>query len=153
MISEPTFEQEGDSGLLTLVTHFGIIYKIRCDKSPSEAFRVGGTAVTEASTYEGVLLTTPQNGKIPFRAFHIAGAFEDIGVLSPEQWDDADRHCYVTEYYPLDVEGSTPGWLISKKPLGDINPLFINIDVLDGGGNIMKRYRVSTFFGTVRVIE
>ena len=152
MISEPTFEQEGDSGILTLVTHFGITHEIRCEKSPGEAFRVGGTAVTEATTYEGVLLATPHD-ETPFRAFRAVGTFESTGVLSPEQWDDADRHCFVIEYYPLDIEGSPPGWLISKRPLGDINPLFINIDVLDGGGNIMKRYRISTFFGTYRVME
>lgn len=155
MIPEPTFEQEGDTGVLTLVSHFGITHEIRCEKQPGEAFRVGGTAITELSVYEGLLLVTPDEGDVeaPFRAFRGAGHFEGQAVLSPEEWDDADRHCFITEYYPLDVEGKRPGWIATKEPLGDGNPLFVNVDILDGGGNIMRRYRISTFFGTYCILE
>ncbi len=155
MISEPVFEQEGDTGVLTLVTHFGITYEIRCDKKPGEAFRVGGTAITELTTHEGLLLMTPNKDDetAPFRAFCGDGHFEAKGFLSPEQWEDADRHCFITEYYPLDVEGQSPGWLLTKTPINEANSLFVNVDVLDGGSNIRMRYRISTFFGTHRVME
>lgn len=155
MISEPIFEQEGDTGVLTLVTHFGVVYEIKCEKEPGEAFRVGGTAVNELVTHEGVLLMTPKgDGSVAmFRAFRGVEPFESSGVVSPEKWDDADRHCFVTEYYSLDFEDGRPSWIISKRPLQEANPLFINVDVLDGGGNIMKRYRVSTYLGTYRVLE
>lgn len=155
MISEPIFEQDGDIGVLTLITHFGMTHEIRCEKKPGEAFRIGGTAVTELTTHEGLLLVTPNEDDIvaPFRAFYSDGHFEADGILSPEMWDDADRHCFVTEYYPLDIEGQSPGWLISKTRLHQANPLFINVDILDGGGNTMKRYRISTFFGTYKVME
>jgi hypothetical protein len=151
MISDPIFEQEGDVGVLTLVTHFGVTHEIRCEKTPDEAFRIGGTAISESVSYEGLILSIPTE-IVPFRAFRSHDYFEGVGVLSPEIWTDADRHCFITEYYPLDIEGQSPGWLVSKHPILNPNPLFVNVDILDGGGNIMKRYRVSTFFGTYKVM-
>jgi hypothetical protein len=45
------------------------------------------------------------------------------------------------------MEGKAPGWFISKKPINQAHYLFANLDVLDGGGNLVKRYRVSPFTG------
>lgn len=144
------FEHDGNVGVLTLTTHFGTTHSITCEKDDSQIFRMGGTAVNEVVCYEGVLL---DHEAAKFRAF-ARGTFEGVGVLSPEGWDDpADRHCYVTEYYPLDVEGQEPSWFISRRPIVDAHHLFVNLDVIDGGENLIKRYRVSPFLGTHKIME
>lgn len=141
------FEYEGNNGLLSVNTHFDRSVEIACTKSSDEIFRLGGTAVSDVATYEGVILSLAQENSL-FRAFRTEDKyFEDMGLLSSEVWTEADLHCFVTEYYPLNMEGQRPGWLISKKPIIDANHLFINLDVLDGGNNVIKRYRVSPFTG------
>lgn len=149
-----TFEHEGNSGLLTVVTHFGHTVTISCEKHTDESFRLGGTAVHAVAIYESVILQFLNDASVGFRAFRNEhDSFEGNGLLSPETWDTANLHCYVTEYYPLDMEGKRPGWFVTKAPLKDSNHLFINLDVVDGGGNVVKRYRVSPFTGQHRVME
>ncbi len=149
-----TFEHEDNLGLLTVTTHFDAKVEVRCDKSTDESFRLGGTAVTDVMTYEGLILKLPQNPYAPFRAFRTPEvSFDGEGIVSSEDWNAADLHCYITEYYAIDMEGKPPGWFISKKPIRDAHHLFVNLDVLDGGGNIVTRYRVSPFTGDVKVME
>lgn len=150
-----SFEHEGNYGLLSLKTHFGQHVEIPCSKLDDEKFRLGGTAIHEVVTYEGVILNlSPLTTSVPFRAFRSAqNHFEGLGVLSPEQWSDVDRHCWVTEYYSLDMEGNAPSWFISKAPIQDAHHLFVNLDVLDGGDNVIKRYRVSPFTGQYRLMD
>lgn len=150
-----TFVHEGNVGVLTVVTHFGKTHEIRCHKTDGEAFRVGGTAVTDVAVYEGLVLKFSKSLSVaPFRAYiRLDQPFEGVGVMSPEEWHEADLHCYVTEYYSLDFEGKSPGWLISHKPIRTANELFTNVDTVDGGGNVVKRYRVCMFFGDYRVLE
>lgn len=155
-----TFEHEGNAGLLTVITHFDRTIQIPCEKHSEESFRLGGTAVHDLVMYEGVILDflikipESKGPSVRFRAFHNEQHFfEAQGILSPEIWTKANLHCYVTEYYPLDMEGKKPGWFVSSRPLRDANYLFINLDVLDGGGNVIKRYRVSPFTGDHRVME
>lgn len=150
-MARATFEHEGNTGLLTVTTHFGRTSKIPCDKQGDEHFRLGGTAINEVVVYEGLVLNYDTSA---FRAFRTPeNPFEDIGVLSDEDWSEADRHCYVTEHYVLDMEGKKHSWFISKNPIKDANQLFVNLDVLDGGGNVVKRYRVSPFTGEHIVME
>jgi hypothetical protein len=145
-----SFEHEGNSGALSVLTHFDSKHVIRCTKHDGESFRLGGTAVNEVMVFEGVILNLPLS---VFRAFRSTGDFEGHGTLSPEQWSDADLHCWVHEYYPLDMEGKTPEWFIASRPLQNAHHIFINLDVLDGGGNVIKRYRVSPFTGEHVVLE
>jgi hypothetical protein len=148
------FDYEGDSGLLTVITHFGHTVTIPCEKYSDESFRLGGTAVHDIVVYEGVILDEAIESSVHFRAFRNEQYFfEGEGVLSPEPWTKANLHCYVIEYYPLDMEGKKPGWFVSKTPLKNANHLFINLDVLDGGGNVVKRYRVSPFTGDHRIMQ
>lgn len=144
-----TFEHEGDFGLLTVITHFGKTVMIQCQKRTEEQFRLGGTAINQVVSYEGLILDLPKNPSlVSFRAFYTSkDYFEGQGILSSEEWDVANLHCYVTEYYDLDMEGKRPGWFISKAPIKDAHHLFINLDVLDGVGNIIKRCRVSPLTG------
>ena len=150
-----SFEHEGDNGLLTVETHFNKIITIACEKRSDEKFRLGGTAINEVIVYEGLMLRLPTDQLLAdFRAFRSEESyFESIGIMSPEEWDVADLHCYVTEYYELDMEGQAPGWFISKTPITDAHYLFVNMDVLDGGGNVIKRYRISPFTGEHKVME
>ena len=150
-----SFEHEGDQGLLTVNTHFDQVVEVVCTKHLDESFRLGGTAINEVTTYEGLILKLPASPPLArFRAFRtLENFFEDTGTMSPESWDAADLHCYITEYYPLDMEGQTAGWFISKRPIVDANHLFVNLDILDGGGNVVKRYRVSPFTGQHKVME
>jgi len=148
-----SFEFEGNEGSLVLVTHFGQRHIIRCQKSNGEFFRLGGTAVNEVTVFEGLVLD-PQAGR--FRAFSPVPPhehFEDFGRLSPEDWtSNPDRHCWITEFYDLEMEGQKPGWIISRQPIADANQIFVNLDVIDGGDNILRRYRVSPFFGDYRIM-
>ena len=147
------FLHDGNVGTLFLKTHFGQEFSIRCEKSDDEIFRLGGTAAQEIITYEG-LITTLSSPYCHFKAFRtLENTFEDKAYLSPEPWTDADLHCYITEYYSLDMEGHPHEWFVSKTPLQDANYLFVNLDVIDGGGNLLKRYRVSPFTGQYKVIN
>jgi len=55
-----SFEHEGNSGLLTVVTHFNKTIEIACEKRDDEKFRLGGTAINEVIVYEGLLLRLPE---------------------------------------------------------------------------------------------
>lgn len=150
-----SFEHEGNNGLLTVITHFNKTVKIACEKRDDEQFRLGGTAINEVIVHEGLVLRLPASPPLAhFRAFRSEqDYFEDTGTMSHEDWDAADLHCWVTEYYDLEMEGKVPGWFISKTPIKDAHYLFVNMDVVDGGCNVVKRYRVSPFTGEYRVME
>ena len=146
-----SFEHEGNVGSLEVITHFNKTHVIACDKHDGESFRLGGTAVNEMAIYEGVILNLPLS---LFRAFtHNSQTIEDHGILSPEAWTEADLHCYVHEFYPLEMEGKAPTWFLSKQPLQNAHHIFINLDILDGGGNVLKRYRVSPLTGEYKIME
>jgi len=148
---DASFEYEGNFGSLKVVTHFDTTHVISCIKHDGEHFRLGGTAVNEVAVHEGVILNIPLS---TFRAFTSNGqAFDSRGVLSPENWSDADLHCYVHEYYPLDMEGKEPEWFVASRLLQNAHRIFVNLDVLDGGGNLIKRYRMSPFTGEHVVLE
>lgn len=143
---------DGNDARLELITHFGKNIIINCQKQDNEIFRLGGTAINNVMVYEGVILHL--NEYSSFRAFKTENTFfEGMGLLSSENWNKADLHCYITEYYELDMEGNPHGWFISKKPLRDANHIFINVDILDGGSNLVKRYRVSPFTGNYCIIS
>lgn len=154
-MSIATFECNGDEGMLYVRTYFDEEHAILCHKGSDETFRLGGTAVNEVLSYEGIVLDYRQK---TFRAFTSPTLFFDgEGTLSPEGWENpADTHCYITEYYDLEIEGKSPGWIVSRGPIqaapGPFQ-VFVNLDILDGGGNIMKRYRVSPLTGEYRLME
>jgi hypothetical protein len=141
-------ERSGNTAKFYLRTHFQTEHEISVEKNDDELFRLSGTAINEVTTYEGLILDIDKKF---FRAFiSTERTLEDSGILSPENWTDADRHCYITEFYPLDMEGQEHKWLISKHPIKDANHLFINIDILDGFHNVIRRCRVSPFTGAYK---
>lgn len=147
------FTHENNDGVLELITHFNELIKIPINKTSDEIFRLGGTAINSVLVVEGILLSEDFKSPVKFRGFKNNESFDAIGILSPEKWYASDRHCFATEYYDLYMEGNRPEWFISKQPI--INPmhLFINLDIIDGGGNILTRYRVSPFTGKYRIME
>lgn len=149
-----SFEPHDNVGTLIITTHFNETYSIICDKKDDEFFRLGGTGANDVMSFEGLILNLPEFPTLThFKAFQTPQeTFEGKGLLSLEEWSEADLHCYVTEYYPLDMEEKKHQWFISKRPIKDANQLFINLDVTDGGGNLIKRYRVSPFFCGHKVI-
>ena len=152
------FEHDGNVGTLYIKTHFGLERYIRCEKSDDESFRLGGTGSNSVIVYEGLITHLPGHHEDPdlcsFKAFRTTEeTFEGEGTLSSESWSPADLHCYITEYYPLDMEGKHHEWFVTKRPLKDANYLFVNLDVLDGGGNIIRRYRISPFTGEYKIME
>jgi len=152
------FEHDGNVGTLYIKTHFGQERRIRCEKSDDETFRLGGTGSNDVVVYEGFITHLPGPHEDPdrcsFKAFRtLEDTFEGDALLSPEDWTPADLHCWITEYYPLDMEGKSHGWLVSKNPIEDARYLFVNLDVIDGGGNVVKRYRISPFTGEHKVME
>lgn len=152
---EAIFEHEGNSGLLKVTCHFGQIVTVSCDKHTEESFRLGGTAINEVAMYEGVLnfRTSTVLPFISFKAFRTPlETFEGIAILSNESWNEADTHAYITEHYEIEMENKLPIWFASKNPIKDANHLFINLDVLDGGNNIIKRYRVSPFTAEYKIL-
>lgn len=147
------FEYDGNVGTLFIKTHFGKEFSIRCEKSDDEIFRLGGTAAHEVMMYEGLIMKL-NNPVCQFRAFRtLEEYFEDAAYLSPEPWDEGDLHCYVTEYYTIRMEGKSHQWLVSKFPIQDANYIFVNLDILDGGANLIKRYRVSPFTGEYIILN
>jgi hypothetical protein len=62
------------------------------------------------------------------------------------------RQAYVTEYYPLDMEGNRPRPFVSASKPSKPEVLFINVDCLDGGENVMTRYRIDTYTGQYKVM-
>lgn len=149
------FKAEGNDGLLSMVTHFNKRVEIPCVKRDDEIFRLGGTAVNEVMCYEGLMPRLPSDPlHTSFKAFITPEqTLESIGILSDEDWSEADRHCYITEHYTLDMEGKKPTWFISRRPIREAHRLFVNLDVLDGAGNLLKRYRVSPFTGEHKVMK
>jgi len=152
------FEYTGNAGRLSFTTHFGENHHIICHKDDDEKFRLGGTGANDLMIYEGIIVKFPDgdDGLARFRAFRSSDPqdfFEGECYLSPEEWSDADRHCYLTEYYTLEMEGNPPGWIASKDVVDGPNCIFINLDILDGGGNVIRRYRVSPYTGDYCVME
>lgn len=138
-----TFEHDGDRGRLVLTTQTGHRHEINCEKEPTQSFRAGGTGVVGAKSVPcRVLAIQPDRVTILIR--------NDI-QLNVECFDAAGlkigQRAFVTEKYSLDMESRKPGLFVSadKPERPDIQ--FINVDCLDGGGNVIKRYRVDAFTG------
>jgi|APGre2960657373_1045057.scaffolds.fasta_scaffold43407_2 hypothetical protein len=146
-------EVSKDCGKVFVNSYFGQEYFIDVTKPEDAIFRIGGTAVNEVASYEGVILSTLPNNKCRVRAFkNETEYFETEAILSPDNWQDDDLHCWIYEYYELDMEGRTPSWIASKNKLNKVDCIFINLDILNKSDEILKRYRISPFYRAHKVI-
>lgn len=137
---------DGNQAVLHLETHFGKHCRIDCHKEDHHTFRLSRTAVNEVLQLNGVFYCWHKEQ--PDHAFfenEMGFAGEGL-VLGDNTFEPGDA-VTITEYYPLDVDGNHPEWLVTRSPFRDPELLYVNVDCLDGGGNIIKRYRVSPFTG------
>jgi len=149
-----TFEHDGNHGMLRLITHNGQEKTIKCDKESHQTFRVGGTAtnglmkhvVTVKSINRLENTATAEINKLP--SVFLVGSIYEL----PNSRVSLNETAIAIEYYPLDMEGKAPQWVIASKNIDQPEILFINIDCLDGGFNIIKRYRISPYNGEYKLM-
>jgi hypothetical protein len=144
------FEHEGNRGLLNLTTHDGRSILIECHKDSNQIFKIGGTAADSVLVFPGHIISidgetaTVQSAKSPSLIFsgklYLPGA--KVGDIA-----------FAIEYYDIHMEGKPPSWLISPAPIEQSHILFINVECLDAGRNLVRRYRVSPFTGECRMME
>lgn len=135
-------EFNGDHAILKLHTHLDTYCDIECHKEPHQTFRLGGTACdSPLDCYPCQLISITGDFEVPNK-------FIGTGILSCKP-EDVE---YCLEYYDLDMEGKPPGWLLLKEPIYSVNQIFVNVDCIDGGGNVVKRYRISPFTGHFKVM-
>jgi hypothetical protein len=140
-------EHDGNSAVLKFTTHFGQSMSIPCSKKDSESFRLSFTGANEILSCQGIIktiydqiLVVNVNGQ-EIRASRVSNLDFEVG-----------QHIIVTEYYGLYMEGEKSGFIASHHSISDPRILFINVDCLDGGGNLIKRYRVSPYSGAYRCL-
>ena len=151
MLSAHIEHDGGNIGNLFITTYFGNKYVIPINKESNQIFRLGGTAVDSICSYEGIILDIDQS-EATFRAYRNLDHFFEVKAVLAPQGFQKHEHGYISEYYELDMEGNSPKWLITREPVKD-NLIFINVDILDGGHNIINRYRISPFFGNYKIIH
>lgn len=142
------FEHDGNRGRLMLTTHADMHYEINCEKESTQSFRVGGTGVVGIKSVPCHVLaiqidkvTVLIRGDIQLNVTDFCSAGLQIG-----------RMAYVTEKYSLEMEKKKPGLFVSAKQPTRPDIQFINVDCIDGGGNLIKRYRIDGFTGEYVVI-
>lgn len=142
------FEHEDNLGLLYLTTYLGTSHQITCRKKDHQTFRVGGTGATNICVLTGEILEI-RGLDAKFRVF--GSGREGWACVSDDSVVLGD-HTYIQEFFSLYMERKDPGWILLRKPIAD-QVIFVNVDILDGGGNIITRYRISPFFGGYRIMH
>ncbi len=142
------FEHEGDRGLLKLTTHDGRLILIECHKDSNQIFKIGGTAADSVLVFPGIIKSI-DNGIGTLQA---SQTLIFVGKLYDPTLKVGDV-AFVTEHYEVNMEGRPPSWLITSAPIQQSNILFINIECLDAGHTLVRRYRVSPFTGECRMME
>ncbi len=139
-----------NSGMVTVILITGKTIKIPVSKEPHQRFRLGGTAINQLQIREAILV----NKKNDLIRIFIdeCNCVDKISVISDERWHNGDGG-FAIEFYSIEMEGKPSAWFLSKNtPLNPEN-LFVNLDVIDGGDNIIMRYRISRFTGEWRIIN
>jgi hypothetical protein len=146
------FEHEGNRGLLNLTTHDGRSILIECHKDSNQIFKIGGTAADAVLTFPGIVQNVSEDRKsatiesVRNRAMIFNGRLYDSSLKVGDP-------AFAIEYYDIHMEGKPPSWLISPAPIEQSHILFINVECLDAGRNLVRRYRVSPFTGECRMME
>lgn len=142
-----SLECDGNTAVLNLVTHFGQSVCVQCKKTDAEAFLLTYTGVNEICIAQGIVecvFDSCVGIKVDGREIRALRVNDDKFVVGQLAW--------VTEHYHLYMEHDKPTWMATLAPLDDARTLFVNVDCVDGGGNLMKRYRVSPFTGSWRIL-
>lgn len=86
--------------------------------------------------------------KLPDESFRLGGTAIDQAQIREVIVNDKKQ--YAVEYYNIHMETEPPQWIIVSAVPENARLLFINVDILDGGGNIMRRYRIDPWFGNYK---
>ena len=146
------FEHEGDRGLLRLTTHDGKSILIECHKHPHHIFKIGGTAADATLTFPGIVQYISEDGQFATIESITSRSMIFHGKLYDKTLKIGDP-AFAIEHYDINMEGKPPTWLIAPAPIEQSNILFINVECLDTGHNLIRRYRVSPFTGECRMME
>ena len=149
------FEHDDNRGLLKLITHNGQEKTIECLKEPHQTFRVGGTATNGLMRHSVIMRGINRSEQSASAELAVNGAIILVGSIYefPAARLNLNEAAIALEYYPLDMEGKTPSWIFTTKLIEQAEIIFINIDCIDGGNNLIKRYRVSPYTGEFKVME
>jgi len=146
------FEHEGNRGLLKLTTHNGKDILIECHKKDHQIFKIGGTAADAVLTFPGLILGISED-----RQSATLQSSQNTSMLFDGKLYDPNLvmgdMAFAIEYYDVNMEGKPPSWLIVPAPIEQSRILFINIECVDAGHNLSRRYRVSPFTGECRMME
>lgn len=150
------FDFERNEGVLTVQCRNGHTYKIPCTKESNQTFRLGGTAVHEVMHEPCIVSEIHPGSGGPFTSYtcHLMNGQPVHGLaclLVDNDLMPGDA-AYVVESYPLELENAKPYFGISRTPVKHPNLICVNVDCIDGGGNVIKRYRVCPNHGRCIVI-
>jgi len=141
-------EYDGNTAVLKLTSHFGQPLSIRCFKEDAESFRLSFTGANEILVRKGIITQVFEKAL----AVDIRGCEVRVDRVSDDAFEIGEE-IFVTEYYGLYMEHARPGFLASRSPIQEPRLLFVNVDRLDGGGNMISRYRVSPYDGSYRLMS
>lgn len=146
------FEHEGNRGLLKLTTHNGKTLIIECHKADNQIFKIGGTAADAVLTFPGVIQGVSEDRQ----SATLQSAQNPAMIFNGKLYDSELRlgdPAFAIEYYDIHMEGKPPSWLIAPLPIEQSRILFVNVECVDAGHNLIRRYRVSPFTGECRMME
>ena len=149
------FEHEDNRGTLTLTTHNCQNKIIDCQKAYTQTFRVGGTASNGLIIHPVTILSIDRTQNLVTVCLQSNPSIILVGSLYefPGRQLFVNGTAFAIEYYTLDMEGKPPEWLITSAIPDQLEILFVNVDCIDSGLNIVKRYRVSTYTGQCKIME
>lgn len=140
-------ETDGNKAVLRLVTHYGKDVAVSAEKASHQQFRLSYTGVSDIAIYPGAVV------KVDRSAVHLeCNGQIFIGIRLCNEPIEIGDAATAYEHYFLTMEEQRPGLLVTKKDIAEPRMLFINVDCLDGGDNLIKRYRISPYTGECLVI-
>jgi hypothetical protein len=149
------FEHDDNRGLLKFTTHNGQEKTIECLKESHQTFRVGGTATNGLMRHSVIIRSINRAEQSASAELATNGAVILVGL--PYEFPTArlnlNEAAIALEYYTLDIEGKAPSWIFTPKLIDQAEIIFINVDCIDGGNNLIKRYRISPYTGEYKVME
>lgn len=134
--------------ILKLTTHFGKSLEIHCKKETNQCFRLSFTGVAETLVAKGQVTKVDRTA-----VFLVSGKREFNGIRLNDEIFEIGDEAYAYDYYHLSMEHQPPGILITHLKINEPRLLFVNVDCLDGGGNLIKRYRCSPFTGSYLILS
>lgn len=144
------FEQDKNTGNLSVRTHLGEKINLKLLKEAHHSFRVSYTAISDiiqipaqvTSVWKThVTVSCPKYPNQEIRARFLT---------RPK----INQIVYLIEYYSTDMEElGRPSWIISPEHVEEPQTLFINVDELDTTGSLCRRTRIDLYLGYFKVFK